>query len=86
VPALTVRLAAAYEEPRLLKFHLDDVGSAAGRAAELADPRLRVGTRGEVLTAGDLADRLAERDLRRGELVTEPPGGANGAWLSAARR
>ena len=38
--ALTVRLAAAYEEPRLLKFHLDDVGSAAGRAAELADPAL----------------------------------------------
>ena len=36
--ALIVRLAAAYEEPRLLKFHLDDVGSAAGRAAELADP------------------------------------------------
>src|SRR3954468_14145092 len=35
--ALTVRLAAAYEEPRLLKFHLDDVGSAAGRAAQLAD-------------------------------------------------
>ena len=28
--ALTVRLAAACEEPRLLKFHLDDVGSAAG--------------------------------------------------------
>lgn len=26
--ALIVRLAAAYEEPRLLKFHLDDVGSA----------------------------------------------------------
>jgi hypothetical protein len=36
--ALTVRLAAAYGEPRLLKFHLDDVGSAAGRAAALADP------------------------------------------------
>ncbi|WP_310738298.1 maleylpyruvate isomerase N-terminal domain-containing protein [Microbispora sp. H10949] len=48
--ALVVRLAAAYEEPRLLKFHLDDVGSAAGRAAGLADPHLRVGTRGEVLT------------------------------------
>jgi len=27
--ALTVRMAAAYQEPRLLKFHLDDVGSAA---------------------------------------------------------
>ncbi|MYW21683.1 maleylpyruvate isomerase, partial [Streptomyces sp. SID2955] len=42
--ALTVRLAAAYEEPRLLKFHLDDVGSAAGRAAGLADPEQRVAT------------------------------------------
>jgi Mycothiol maleylpyruvate isomerase N-terminal domain len=51
--ALIVRLAAAYEEPRLLKFHLDDVGSAAGRAAELADPGLRVSTRDQVLTAGD---------------------------------
>jgi len=49
--ALTVRLAAAYEEPRLLKFHLDDVGSAAGRAAALADPALRVSTRDGVLTA-----------------------------------
>src|SRR3954463_16295404 len=38
--ALTVRLAAAYEDPRLLQFPLDDVGSAAGRAAELADPAL----------------------------------------------
>src|SRR3954453_22342334 len=27
--ALIVRLAAAYEDPGLLKFHLDDVGSAA---------------------------------------------------------
>jgi hypothetical protein len=51
--ALTVRLAAAYEEPRLLKFHLDDVGSAAGRAAALTDPALRVSTRDGVITAGD---------------------------------
>lgn len=51
--ALTVRLAAAYEEPKLLKFHLDDVGSAAGRAAELADPARRVATQDMVLTAGD---------------------------------
>jgi hypothetical protein len=50
--ALTVRLAAAYQEPRLLKFHLDDVGSAAGRAAVLADPAARVGTKDQVLTAG----------------------------------
>jgi Mycothiol maleylpyruvate isomerase N-terminal domain len=47
--ALIVRLATAYEEPRLLKFHFDDVGTAA----ELADPTVRVGTRGEVLTARD---------------------------------
>jgi uncharacterized protein (TIGR03083 family) len=51
--ALTVRLAAAYQEPRLLKFHLDDVGSAAGRAAELADPYGRVSTRDQVLTVAD---------------------------------
>ncbi|MEU4746633.1 maleylpyruvate isomerase N-terminal domain-containing protein, partial [Actinosynnema sp. NPDC023658] len=51
--ALTVRLAAAYQDPGLLKFHLDDVGSAAGRAALLADPTARVGTRGQVLTADD---------------------------------
>ncbi|MFG2650683.1 maleylpyruvate isomerase N-terminal domain-containing protein [Streptomyces sp. NPDC048436] len=54
--ALTVRLAAAYEDPGLLTFHLDDVGSAAGRAAELADPALRVSTQDEVLTAGDYLD------------------------------
>lgn len=47
---LTVRLIAAYEEPRLLEFPLDDVGSAAGRAAEPADPGLRVCTRDEVLS------------------------------------
>ncbi|MFB9893807.1 maleylpyruvate isomerase N-terminal domain-containing protein [Planobispora takensis] len=47
--ALIPRLAAAYGEPRLPRFHFDDVGSAAGRAARLADPALRVGTRDEVL-------------------------------------
>ncbi|MEU8171446.1 maleylpyruvate isomerase N-terminal domain-containing protein [Microbispora hainanensis] len=68
--ALIVRLAAAYEEPRLLKFHLDDVGSAAGRAAGLADPRLRVGTRGEVLTAGDyLSAYVLEWTLHHLDLV-----------------
>jgi hypothetical protein len=51
--ALIVRLAAAYEEPWLLKFHLDDVGAAAGRAAKLCDPAMRVRTRDQVLTAGD---------------------------------
>lgn len=68
--ALIVRLAAAYEEPRLLKFHLDDVGSAAGRAAELADPDLRVSTRGEVLTAGDyLAAYVLEWTLHHLDLI-----------------
>jgi len=68
--ALIVRLAAAYEEPRLLKFHLDDVGSAAGRAAGLADPRLRVGTRGEVLTVGDyLSAYVLEWTLHHLDLV-----------------
>ncbi|MGW0839100.1 maleylpyruvate isomerase N-terminal domain-containing protein [Streptomyces sp. NPDC002787] len=51
--ALTVRLAAAYEDPALLKFHLDDVGSAAGRAAQLADPTTRVSTQDQVLTVAD---------------------------------
>jgi hypothetical protein len=41
------------KQPWLLRHHVDDVGSAAGRAAELADPGLPVSTRGEVLTAGD---------------------------------
>ncbi|MFG3280776.1 maleylpyruvate isomerase N-terminal domain-containing protein [Streptomyces sp. NPDC048111] len=51
--ALIVRLAAAYQEPRLLRFHLDDVGSAAGRAARLADPSVRVSTQDQILTTGD---------------------------------
>ncbi|MDX8141143.1 maleylpyruvate isomerase N-terminal domain-containing protein [Lentzea sp. BCCO 10_0061] len=48
--ALIVRLAAAYEDPELLKFHLSDVGEAAGRAAILADPAAGVGTQGMALT------------------------------------
>ncbi|MEU3464030.1 maleylpyruvate isomerase N-terminal domain-containing protein [Streptomyces sp. NPDC006733] len=72
--ALTVRLAAAYGEPGLLKFHLDDVGSAAGRAAELADPGLRVATQGEVLTAGDyLAAYVLEWTLHHLDLVAHLP-------------
>lgn len=54
--ALTVRLAAAYELPGLLTFHLDDVGSAAARAAAMADPAQPVSTRGQVLTVGDYLD------------------------------
>ncbi|MEE1755237.1 maleylpyruvate isomerase N-terminal domain-containing protein [Streptomyces sp. SP18CS02] len=72
--ALTVRLAAAYGEPRLLTFHLDDVGSAAGRAAELADPRARVSTREEVLTVGDyLTAYVLEWTLHHLDLIAHLP-------------
>ncbi|MFF3859617.1 maleylpyruvate isomerase N-terminal domain-containing protein [Streptomyces sp. NPDC002209] len=75
--ALIVRLAAAYEEPRLLTFHLDDVGSAAGRAAELADPGARVSTRGEVLTVGDyLGAYVLEWTLRHLDLIAHLPDAA----------
>jgi uncharacterized protein (TIGR03083 family) len=75
--ALIVRLAAAYEEPWLLKFHLDDVGSAAGRAARLADPGLRVSTQGEVLTAGDyLSAYVLEWALHHLDLVAHLPDAA----------
>ncbi|MFC4012000.1 maleylpyruvate isomerase N-terminal domain-containing protein [Nonomuraea purpurea] len=72
--ALIVRLAAAYGEPWLLKFHLDDLGSAAGRAAELADPELRVSTREVVLTAGDyLCAYVLEWTLHHLDLITHLP-------------
>ncbi|MEU2361587.1 maleylpyruvate isomerase N-terminal domain-containing protein [Streptomyces noursei] len=75
--ALTVRLAAAYEEPRLLRFHLDDVGSAAGRAAALADPDLRVGTRGQVLTVADyLTTYVLEWTLHHLDLIAHLPAAA----------
>ncbi|MEV7083665.1 maleylpyruvate isomerase N-terminal domain-containing protein [Streptomyces sp. NPDC093516] len=72
--ALTVRLAAAYQEPHLLKFHLDDVGSAAGRAARLADPAGRVGTRDEVLTVADyLSVYVLEWTLHHLDLIAHLP-------------
>ena len=72
--ALIVRLAAAYGEPWLLKFHLDDVGSAAGRAAELADPDGRVGTRDEVFTTGDyLTAYILEWTLHHLDLNAQLP-------------
>ncbi|MFD8496607.1 maleylpyruvate isomerase N-terminal domain-containing protein [Amycolatopsis sp. NPDC059657] len=75
--ALIVRLASAYQEPGLLKFHLDDVGSAAGRAAELADPGMRVGTRDVVLTAGDyLSAYVLEWTLHHFDLIAHLPGKA----------
>jgi len=75
--ALIVRLAAAYGEPWLLKFHLDDVGSAAGRAAELADPSVRVSTRGEVLTTRDyLSAYVLEWTLHHLDLTAHLPDAA----------
>ncbi|GAA5152542.1 maleylpyruvate isomerase N-terminal domain-containing protein [Amycolatopsis dongchuanensis] len=72
--ALIPRLAAAYGEPRLLKFHFDDVGSAAGRAAELADPTALVGTQGQVLTVGDyLSAYVLEWTLHHLDLVARLP-------------
>ncbi|MFJ4839879.1 maleylpyruvate isomerase N-terminal domain-containing protein [Streptomyces sp. NPDC088746] len=72
--ALTVRLAAAYEQPSLLKFHLDDVGAAAGRAAGLAAPGLRVGTRGEVMSVGDyLTTYVLEWTLHHLDLAAHLP-------------
>jgi len=72
--ALIVRLAAAYEEPRLLRLHFDDVGGAAGRAAELVDPNLRVITRDAVLTAGDyLCAYVLEWTLHHLDLIAHLP-------------
>ncbi|MFF8933297.1 maleylpyruvate isomerase N-terminal domain-containing protein [Streptomyces paradoxus] len=72
--ALTVRLAAAYEDPRLLRFHLDDVGAAAGRAALLADPAGRIGTRDEILTVGDfLSAYVMEWTLHHLDLIACVP-------------
>ncbi|MEU0333935.1 maleylpyruvate isomerase N-terminal domain-containing protein [Streptomyces sp. NPDC006193] len=84
--ALTVRLAAAYGDPRLLAFHLDDVGSAAGRAAELADPGLRVSTQDMVLTAGDyLSAYVLEWTLHHLDLIAHLPGAAEPPAESLAR-
>lgn len=72
--ALIVRLAAAYEEPGLLKFHLDDVGSAAGRAAELADPAGRVSTQDQVITVGDyLSAYVLEWTVHHLDLIAHLP-------------
>ncbi|MBW5485311.1 maleylpyruvate isomerase N-terminal domain-containing protein [Streptomyces bambusae] len=84
--ALTGRLAAAYGEPWLLKFHLDDVGSAAGRAAGLADPALRVGTRDQVLTVADyLGAYVLEWTLHHLDLIAHLPGAAGPSAESLAR-
>ncbi len=68
--ALVVRMAAAYGEPWLLKHHVADVGSAAGRAAEMSDPGRRVSTQGQVLTAGDyLTAYVLEATLHHLDLI-----------------
>ena len=86
--ALIPRLAAAYGEPRWLKFHFDDVGSAAGRAAELADPAVRVRTRDEVLTVGDyLSAYVLEWTSHHHDLIAHLPSAAEppAETLAAAR-
>ncbi|CAM5487578.1 MULTISPECIES: maleylpyruvate isomerase N-terminal domain-containing protein [Streptomyces] len=84
--ALIVRLAAAYEDPGLLKFHLDDLGSAAGRAAELADPTVRVGTRDVVLTTGDyLSAYVLEWTLHHLDLIAHLPNAAEPPTEGLAR-
>lgn len=84
--ALTVRLAAAYGDPGLLKFHLDDVGSAAGRAAQLCDPCMRVSTRGQVLTAGDyLSAYVLEWTLHHLDLIANLTGAAKPPSEAMAR-
>ncbi|APX33667.1 thioesterase [Brachybacterium sp. P6-10-X1] len=68
--ALTVRLAGAYEDPRLLRDHLEDVGGAAGRAALLAHPELPVSTQGKTLTVRDyLGAYVLEWTLHHLDLV-----------------
>jgi len=84
--ALIIRLAAAYEDPALLKFHLDDVGSAAGRAADLADPGVRLGTQDMVLTAGNyLSAYVLEWTLHHLDLVAHLPGEARPPGLARTR-
>lgn len=87
--ALIVRLAAAYQEPGLLTFHLDDLGAAAGRAALLAHRDQCVATKGQVLTVGDYLDAyVLEWTLHHLDLVAHLPDAAAppAAGLSRARQ
>ncbi|GGX24437.1 maleylpyruvate isomerase [Streptomyces malachitofuscus] len=86
--ALIPRLAAAYGDPALLRFHLDDVGSAAARAAELADPACRVSTQDKVLTVADyLSAYVLEWTLHHLDLIAHLPSSPQppAETLSAAR-
>lgn len=86
--ALIPRLAAAYGEPRWLRFHFDDLAGAAGRAAGLADPTARVSTQGEVLTVADfLSAYVLEWSLHHLDLIAHLPSAAPppAETLAAAR-
>jgi len=84
--ALVVRLAAAYGEPWLLKHHVDDVGSAALRAAQLADPRLKVSTQDMVLCTAEYLDAYVwEWTLHHLDLVMHLPGVAGPPADAVAR-
>ncbi|WP_246482753.1 hypothetical protein [Brachybacterium halotolerans] len=88
VDALIPRLAAAYEDPAPLIFHLDDLGSAAARAVRDADPDRLVETQGMVLSAGDFADAyVLEWTLHHLDLVegTTSRPGPSAASLARAR-
>ncbi|TCC54855.1 maleylpyruvate isomerase [Kribbella pittospori] len=86
--ALIPRLAAAYGDPGLLKFHLDDLGSAAGRAAVLADRGARVSTKEQVLIVEDyLSAYVLEGTLHHLDLIAHRPSAAAppAETLAAAR-
>ncbi|MEU3642671.1 maleylpyruvate isomerase N-terminal domain-containing protein [Lentzea sp. NPDC034063] len=84
--ALIVRLAAAYGEPWMLKFHVDDVGQAALRAGRLAAPSACVSTQDMVLTAADyLGAYVWEWTLHHLDLVAHLPHARRPAAESLAR-
>lgn len=89
--ALVRRLAAAYEDPALLRHHLEDVGAAAGRAALLAHPELPVATQGMSLTVRDyLHAYVLEWTLHHLDLIArldaaDAPAGPPAEGLAAAR-
>jgi hypothetical protein len=84
--ALIPRLAAAYEDPALLTFHLEDLGSAAARAVRDADPDRLVETQGMVLRAADFAGAyvlewtLHHLDLQAGAPDLPGPSDDSLAW------
>nr|WP_281065070.1 maleylpyruvate isomerase N-terminal domain-containing protein [Brachybacterium sacelli] len=84
--ALTVRLAAAYEDPALLRAHLEDLGPAAERAARLAHPDLPVSTQDMTLTVRDyLGAYVLEWTLHHLDLIAAVPGAGPPPAESLAR-